>query len=163
MRRERVECSIEQAELSRRSVAAVVLLREDGAALFQHRDNKPGLSHAGMWTPPGGHCSRGESMLDCGRRELLEETGYDCDELKPLCSFMDDNVEGVPAYPLVVYWARYDGVQSVRCLEGQGLKFIMREHAELYPIPPYLVEIWDSAIAALLKDESRREEQVSEL
>jgi hypothetical protein len=28
-------------------VAAVVLLRQDGAALFQLRDDKPGLRHAG--------------------------------------------------------------------------------------------------------------------
>lgn len=133
-------------------MAAVFLLRQDGAALLQHRDDKPGLPHAGLWTPPGGHCEPSESVGACVRRELLEETGYDCPDLKLLGSFIDDNVEGVPPYPLVVYWARYDGVQNVRCQEGQAVEFVKREQATFYPIPAYLVEVWDLAIA-LLKDE----------
>jgi hypothetical protein len=32
----------------RDSVAAVLLLRADGAALLQHRDDRPGLRHANL-------------------------------------------------------------------------------------------------------------------
>lgn len=130
-------------------MAAVFLLREDGALLMQHRDNKPGLPLAGMWVPPGGHCQPGEAIEDCARRELMEETGYDCKELKLLGSFLDDNVENHPAYPLTVFCARYDGVQSLECMEGQAIEFVARESVSSFEIPPYLIEIWDRAITAL--------------
>lgn len=127
-------------------VAAVILLRHDGAALLQHRDDKPGLRNAGMWVPPGGHAESGESMLDCARRELREETEYDASDLRFLLSF-EDKVEGWPAYRLEFFWCWYDGVQSLVCHEGQALIFIERAIAASYPIPAYLVNAWDAALA----------------
>lgn len=142
----------------RPSVAAVILLREDGAALLQHRDDKPGLSHAGLWTPPGGHCEACESIETCARREFLEETGYCCVELYWLTSFLDDHANGCPPLWLTVFWARYDGVQPVVCHEGQALRFVERSQASSYPIPEYLVALWDRALAArAMWDRSRLE------
>lgn len=132
------------------AVAAVILLREDGAALLQHRDNKAGLRHAGMWVPPGGHAEPGESMVACARRELREETDYDCADLHWLTAF-EDRQEGWPAYLLTVFWAWYDGMQSVQCHEGQALAFIPREQASTYPIPAYLTALWDLALVACRK------------
>jgi 8-oxo-dGTP pyrophosphatase MutT (NUDIX family) len=137
---------------SERAVAAVVLLREDNAALLQHRDDKPGLRHAGMWVPPGGHCEPDEAMESCARREMREETGYECDNLNWLISFEDGYAEGWPSYPLTVFWAWYDGVQSVRCMEGQALQFVERNLTQSHPMPPYLIEVWDLAIAAASKE-----------
>ncbi len=128
-------------------VAAVILLRHDGAALLQHRDDKPGLRNAGMWVPPGGHAESDESMVDCARRELREETEYDASDLRFLLSF-EDAVEGWPAYWLEFFWCWYDGVQSLVCHEGQALIFIERSIAASYPIPGYLVNAWDAALAA---------------
>jgi 8-oxo-dGTP pyrophosphatase MutT (NUDIX family) len=124
-----------------------MVLRRDGAALLQHRDDKPGLRNAGMWVPPGGHAEVGESMLDCARRELREETEYDAAELRFLESF-DDMVEGWPAYRLTIFWCWYDGAQSLACHEGQALAFIERSMAEKYAIPTYLLNAWDAALAA---------------
>ena|SRR3990167_2254475 len=126
-------------------VAGIILLRDDGAALLQHRDDKPGLRHAGMWVMPGGHCDPGETIEVCARRELREETGYDCDDLHRLFSFDD---EENPDCRCTMFWARYDGRQPVRCLEGQALMFVPRERASLYPIPNYLLDLWDMAITA---------------
>lgn len=128
-------------------VAAVILLRRDGAALLQHRDDKPGLRNAGLWVPPGGHAEVGESMLDCARRELREETDYDAADLRFLLSF-DDAVKGWPEYRLTVFWCWYDGIQPVSCHEGQALTFVNRSKAAKYPIPPYLLDVWDAALAA---------------
>lgn len=128
-------------------VGAVIVLRRDGAALLQHRDDKPGLRNAGMWVPPGGHAEVGESMVDCARRELREETEYDAADLRFLRAF-DDAVEGWPAYRLTFFWCWYDGVQFLACHEGQALAFIERATAENYPIPTYLLNVWDAALAA---------------
>lgn len=128
-------------------VAAVVLLRDDGAALLQHRDDKPGLSHANMWVPPGGHADSGEPLDACARREFLEETGYRLGQIHLFARFVDNEPEGFPPLELFVYWSRYDGQQAVTCHEGQALAFIRREDAHRYAIPPYLRDLWDQAVA----------------
>jgi 8-oxo-dGTP pyrophosphatase MutT (NUDIX family) len=128
-------------------VAAVLLLRRDGAALLQHRDDKPGLRHANMWGPPGGHADPGESMNDCARRELQEEAGYEAADIQFVLSF-DDAVEGFPVYQLNVFWCWYDGVQSITCHEGQELAFIERSAAAHYAIPLPIMRAWDAALAA---------------
>ena len=129
-------------------VAAIVLLRSDGAALLQHRDEKPGLSHAGLWTPPGGHREPDESILACARREFEEETAYRLGELHMLTEFVDDHVDDSPPLKLTVFWAIYDDVQQVECREGQALEFVRREDASDHPMPQYLVDLWDRAIRA---------------
>jgi 8-oxo-dGTP pyrophosphatase MutT (NUDIX family) len=134
-----------------RQVASVFLLRDDKALLLQHRDNKPGLPLAGKWAPPGGHCEKNEDLQACARRELSEETGYQCERLTKLGSFIDDNVAGHPAYPLTVFWALYDGRQTLHCHEGQALKFVERHETDAYDVPKYLISIWDRAIAAMNK------------
>lgn len=128
-------------------VGAVILLRQDGAALLQLRDNKKGLRHAGKWVPPGGHAEPGEAIEICARRELLEETGYHCSDLRWLID-LEDRVDKWPPYQLTVFWTYYDGVQKIRCHEGQALEFIRREDAYLYDIPAYLIGIWDMALCA---------------
>ena len=128
-------------------VAAIWVLRPDGTALLQHRDDKPGLRHAGMWAPPGGHADPGESMLDCAKRELSEETEYEASDLKFLESAYRHYEDGT-AYQVTYYWCWYDEVQPVVCHEGQGLAFVDRSTAETYPIPPHLFDIWDAAVAA---------------
>jgi 8-oxo-dGTP diphosphatase len=140
-------------------VASIFLLRDDGALLLQHRDNKPGLPLAGKWVPPGGHCEAGEDIKVCARRELSEETGYKCDRLHLLYEFIDRNVEGHAPYPLTVFWATFDGVQKLECSEGQALEFIERERALSYDIPSYLITIWDQVIAASNKKKQNMSEE----
>jgi 8-oxo-dGTP pyrophosphatase MutT (NUDIX family) len=126
-------------------VAAVILLRRDGAALLQHRDDKPGLRHPGMWVPPGGHAEEGETMLDCARRELLEETEYQASQLHFLMHTHDTAV-GFPTNDLAIFWAWYDGVQPIVCHEGQALEFIHRSKAGALAIPAPLLAAWDAAL-----------------
>jgi 8-oxo-dGTP pyrophosphatase MutT (NUDIX family) len=125
----------------------VVLLREDGAALLQHRDDKPGLSHRDMWVPPGGHAEPGESAEACARREFLEETSYLCENLTWLTQ-TEVFLDGFPPFHLTVFWARYDGVQQTVCHEGQALAFVRREDADAHRIPAFIIPIWDRALMA---------------
>ena len=134
-------------------VGAVILLRRDGAALLQHRDNKPGLRDAGMWVPPGGHAEPEESILECARRELREETEYLASDLRSLIT-LDCVAENWPAYRLTIFWDWYDDAQPLVCHEGQALAFVERALATNYPIPPQLLNAWDAALEAAGSTES---------
>jgi 8-oxo-dGTP pyrophosphatase MutT (NUDIX family) len=138
-----------------RRVAAVVLMRADGAALLQHRDDKPGINHPGMWVPPGGHGEPDEAAESCARREFLEETGYQLDRLTFLTRFLDNHDGVLEASELTVFWALYDGVQQPVCREGQQLSFVARDRAPGLQMPPYLIGVWDEAIAAMRAAEGR--------
>lgn len=127
-------------------VAAVILLRQDGAALLQHRDDKPGLRHPGMWVPPGGHAESGEAMDACARRELLEETEYAIADMNFLME-VHNTAPGFPTNALTIYWAWYDGVQPIVCHEGQALEFVHRSGAGALAIPAPLLAAWDLALA----------------
>ena len=119
-------------------------------------DDKPGLRDAGKWVPPGGHLDDGETLEDCARRELREETAYNAHVLHCLSSFLNGQNTNWPPYILTIFWTRYDGTQPVRCLEGQALQFIRRAEADRYDIPSYLVCEWDAANAALAKQANPR-------
>jgi 8-oxo-dGTP pyrophosphatase MutT (NUDIX family) len=127
-------------------VAAAYLLRDDGAALLQLRDDFPHIPHAGTWVPPGGHCRPGEDIDSCIRREFLEETGYRLGEIELLTQFIDDHAEGFDPLDLTVYWAAYDGLQPLTCHEGQKLEFVERADVDRLGVPRYLVELWDEAV-----------------
>jgi 8-oxo-dGTP pyrophosphatase MutT (NUDIX family) len=129
-----------------KTVAAVFLLRDDGAALLQHRDDKPELRNANKWVPPGGAVEPGESLEAAAKREMFEETEYSCDQLFWLKTF-DDHVDGWPPYSLTVFWGIYDGQQALHCHEGQELKFVKRELASEYGVPVQLILLWDQALA----------------
>jgi 8-oxo-dGTP pyrophosphatase MutT (NUDIX family) len=131
-----------------REVAAIVLLREDGAALLQHRDDKPGINHPDTWVPPGGHREPGETIEACARREFVEETTYRLGDVHFLTRFLDAH-EGV-ADPIwvTVFWSRYDGCQQPVCCEGQALTFVPRAEAAQLKVPSYLIRVWDLALAA---------------
>ena len=126
-------------------IGAVMLIRKDGAVLMQLRDNKEGLRHSGKWVPPGGHAEPDEDMITCSRRELLEETGYDCPDLHCLTEFVVDGKDW-PPYTLTVYWAYYDEIQQLQCFEGQDLKFINRDQVGFYDIPNYILNVWEMAL-----------------
>ena len=127
----------------------MVLLREpDGAALLQHRDDLPGLPHANLWVPPGGHCEDDETLESCAEREFCEETDYRCRNLRYLTELDVDDVPHSPPFRLAVYWDVYDGCQAVVCREGQALQFVPRSRASQLAVPDYLVELWDRALDA---------------
>lgn len=127
-------------------VAAVYLLRADGAALLQHRDDKPDIPHPNIWVPPGGHAEPGELMDACARREFLEETSYVLGEMYLLTEFLDDHAQGFAPLQLSMYWSLDDGAQRPVCHEGQALEFIPRARAGEIDIPRYLVDFWDQAL-----------------
>ena len=61
-------------------VGVGVLVVEDGRLLLGQR---LGAHGAGSWALPGGHLEFGESVEACARREVLEETGLQIDDILP--------------------------------------------------------------------------------
>jgi 8-oxo-dGTP diphosphatase len=129
-------------------ICGVVLLRDDGAALLQLRDNKPWIADPGLWVFPGGHVEAGESPEFGAARELLEETSYVCDELRELVTYSMFELGYSQDKIIMFYWCRFDGRQLPVCGEGQDLKFVSRGEIELLPRPRYLTQVWDLALQA---------------
>jgi 8-oxo-dGTP pyrophosphatase MutT (NUDIX family) len=123
-------------------VVGVVLLRDDEAALLQHRDDISTISDPGLWVFPGGHLKWGEKPRDGAVREMEEETCYRCHNLRPLTRLTIE--EGT----LLFFWENYDGRQPVACREGQALEFVDRRKVELLPKQPYLTDVFDLALGA---------------
>ena len=59
-------------EKERPQIGVGVCVIKDGKVLFGKRKNAHG---EGSWCFPGGHLEFNESVEDCARREVLEETG----------------------------------------------------------------------------------------
>lgn len=60
-------------------VGTGVLLFQDGNVLLGKRKGSHG---AGLWAPPGGHIEFGESFEENIKREALEETGLELDNVR---------------------------------------------------------------------------------
>jgi 8-oxo-dGTP pyrophosphatase MutT (NUDIX family) len=123
-------------------VVGVVLLRDDGAALLQHRDEIPTINDPGLWVFPGGHVEKGEAPEEGAAREFEEETGYRCARMLSLTQL------AVAEGELLFFWDTYDGRQPVECREGQALQFVARDEVEKLPRQNYLTRVWDLALAA---------------
>jgi 8-oxo-dGTP diphosphatase len=123
-------------------VVGVVLLRDDGAALLQHRDDISTISDPGLWVFPGGHLEWNETPREGAAREMEEETCYRCHNLRPLIRLAVEEGE------LLFFWENYDGWQHVACREGQALRFVDRQKVESLPKQPYVTEVFDLALAA---------------
>jgi ADP-ribose pyrophosphatase len=65
------------------AVAIVALLADDRVVMIRHYRHAAGEV---LWELPAGVQEPGEDPLACGRRELIEETGYEPGELTPLLS-----------------------------------------------------------------------------
>lgn len=59
-----------------------IFLERDGKILLGKRKNAFGEGH---YSTPAGHIEEGETVFECAKRELLEETGIDVDEFDFKC------------------------------------------------------------------------------
>lgn len=130
------------------TVCGIIVLRTDGAALLQHRDDIPVINDPGLWVIPGGHVEPGETPVQGAMREVEEETCYRSANPRPLADFHGGELGYPGDFRMMFYWDEYDGVQHIECREGQAAAFVRREDAHRLPARDYLTRIWDLALAA---------------
>jgi 8-oxo-dGTP diphosphatase len=66
----------------RPGVGVVVILKYQNNVLLGKRKGAHG---EGDWAFPGGHLELNESIEECGKREVFEETGIDLSNITPSC------------------------------------------------------------------------------
>ena len=65
--------------------AVQCLLFDDNRVLLGQRRGDPTEKGGGKYGAPAGHIEEGETIADCARRELLEETGVQATDLSVFC------------------------------------------------------------------------------
>jgi 8-oxo-dGTP diphosphatase len=70
-------------------VGVAVIVVRDGRVLLGRRKNAHG---AGTWALPGGHLEYFESIEDCARREVAEETGLKIGNVRH-CAYTNDRFQ----------------------------------------------------------------------
>ena len=84
----------------------------------------------------------GETLLKTATREYFEETLVRCETLRWIGA-LEVSLPPWPTYLLGNFWERYDGLQEHECREGQDLRFVRRDEAEKFPMPRFVVHVWD--------------------
>lgn len=106
--------------------AGVVVVRNDGAVLLQHRDNKPGIFYPDYWGYPAGSVNEDEDYKDAAKRELKEETGYEPEDIYGLADEIYTRSDGQKVNRHI-YWTPYNNEQPIQCNEGQEMRFVKPE------------------------------------
>ena len=122
-------------------VGVGVIVRRSGRVLLGRRRGTHG---AGTWQFPGGHLKYGESVEDCARRELLEETGLVLGEVRlgPFTNdiFTEENCHYITLYAIGDSW---DGDAELKEPE-KCEKWEWREWADLpQPYFPPMANLLD--------------------
>ena len=97
-----------------------------GVGVFVQNGNKKfilgrrkGSHGAGTWALPGGHLEFGESFEDCARREVLEETGLEVQNLHFLTATNDVMIDEGKHYVTVFMVCEAVGEVAPRVMEPE--------------------------------------------
>ena len=97
-------------------IAAVILVDDRGWLLLQERDEHAPVD-PDVWGLVGGHVEPGESWTDGVRRELLEETGLEVDDLVLWHQEADDEGE-------VRVWVARTTLRDADVTVGEGRQIV---------------------------------------
>ena len=106
-------------------VGNVLVKHADGTYLLMLRDRAK--KHGGMWeASAGGSALAGETALQCAVRELAEESGIDCPDLKELGVTVSEKNRTIYVEYLCVYGGPKD---AVKLQEGEttAYKWVSRD------------------------------------
>jgi 8-oxo-dGTP diphosphatase len=114
---------------------ANILLTNGNSLLLQLRDNKSTISYPNHWALPGGKRESTETPEENAIRELQEECGYTMTHPRLVLRKIVTKDNGVTVEEFV-FTEDYDGIQEIKCLEGQAIQFIpLNEICDLSLVP----------------------------
>ncbi len=122
-----------------RGAVAMLAFVKDNVILLEHR-YRPALDRE-IYELPAGILKPGEDVVTCAKRELLEETGYEAEEVEPLISFFP-----TPGYTN----------ERIHIVVMRRLRYVGKPHAEMSPEEKYMniVEVsLDDALEMIRKGE----------
>lgn len=110
---------------------STILLDAEGRILLQHRDDKPTIRYPGHWALFGGSIEGGESPYTAARREILEETGYNVENLGLFREFVQNNKREF------AFAGEIDAsIDELSLNEGQGMDFVSPQELRKLLIRP---------------------------
>jgi 8-oxo-dGTP diphosphatase len=98
-------------ECKRPHVGVAVIVRQDNRVLLQKRKGSLG---SGFYSVPGGHLEHGETVEECARRELEEETGLIATKIA-LGPWLSNMIDETKHYiTLVAFVEEFEGTPELR-------------------------------------------------
>ena len=127
-------------------VCDIIVKHTDGTFLLMRRDFKKHFG--GMWElTAGGSALAGETPLECGLRELAEETGIAATELKELKRIVHDGHRSLYVeYLCITDWSK----DSITLQEGETIDFKWAAKSAILKMTAD--ELASSRAAAILKE-----------
>lgn len=106
-----------------RQGVTIILRREDGAILLQHRDADPSITNPDCWALLTGAVEPGEAVTDAAIRELKEETTYSVKSNDLHYIGRKPQLIGDEIVDRTIYLIFYDRRQLICRQEGQAMIF----------------------------------------
>lgn len=97
-----------------------------------------------IWELPGGRIQKGEQFIDCLKREVIEETGIECDVLdkQPSIVYPTIDLEGRPRI-MVFYKIKMKSFEITPNSEAEEIRFVTKDQIRSLNIFPQLLELPD--------------------
>lgn len=98
----------------------------------------------GVWELPGGRIQKGEDLLECLKRECLEETGLECEilEQQPSVVYSAIDRKGLPRL-MVCYKVRFESLDFKPSDECVDIKFFSKDEIRKLEKLPQLERLHD--------------------
>lgn len=110
---------------------SAIMINADGQVLLQHRDDNPNIRYPGHWALFGGSIEDDESPYAAARREILEETGYNIENLGLFREFVQNNKREFAFVGEI-----NASLAELTLSEGQGMDFVAPEELRKLLIRP---------------------------
>ncbi|MDI6026440.1 NUDIX hydrolase [Corticibacterium sp. UT-5YL-CI-8] len=118
---------------------SVALVRGDTVMLVR-RGHAPSK---GLYAFPGGRVEQGETLEEAARRELLEETGLETADLRPVREIVIDSRREDKSffYRLTVFTGNHIGGEPVAGDDADEASFLTMEQMQALPLTDSTLEI----------------------
>lgn len=125
-----------------------LILIKGKSILLQLRDANPRIPWPGYWNIPGGSIEVGETAESAIKRELIEETGYVLRNPIHFKKYFHTDSWG-KSLTRYVFYEYYDGVQPIKCFEGEKIEFISPSKFKKLKIIPHDLDTLQDAVKTL--------------